>query len=788
MMVAQTISTLPTCSPFSQIALRLDEAGYHVLPVMPRGKTPAHFGARGWIPLAGWNGYSETPADETTLRRWIRCPDANVGIVLGSSTGEHQVIALDLDTDDPDELDALRAVLRPALETQIGTTGTGEPIMPTLLCKRGARGFTAFFRASMDTRTKSYRAPAPTPERPNAKRTVLEILTGNAPRQTVMPPSIHPEGMAYTFCTFDDAHETINYADGDMPLASELPILPAEVLAALHETLLAMGCDGGGGVEFRHDANEYPSPDNDNDGDDDPNIWRDLNNAALANLDAWAAYLPLAKLKRRGARWEAVPEWRPSQRDRPVAQRKPNLSIHPSGIRDMGDGSGYTALDVVQRAFGCNLDTAFDWLHGRLGLGDDDVVLLKTPSRSIKQREDGTLHDAETGEVLSGVCQPYVEEQRAPFVIERHGEPSPFPPTGWLVKNLIPDSGVMLLAGMSGAAKTFMAVHMATAMATKTQFLALPTRKRCGSVFLLGEGRGTIRRRLDAAAGAVEDAEVPLDRLPISFFECAVATPQERAAVVKALQSEADRMQREHRVGLGVVFVDTLAACCRFEDENSSAETTKAMVALADIASQLGVLVVAIAHHGKSAESGVRGSSALTASADVILTLTAEKEDDRVVHRQVGLAKTRDGETGAKFAFDLRSVHVADDEDGEPILSAYVARSDQPTIHERPTRPRPLSPAAAVYKRAFDVVFDRAVEIMPFGSEGGRWKAVTTEHVRSEFFASYPAEGDTHERRTDAKRKAFKNGQKSLLSRNMIATREIDGVEYVWQISTDVPT
>ena len=97
------------------------------------------------------------------------------------------------------------------------------------------------------------------------------------------------------------------------------------------------------------------------------NPHRQLNDEALANLDAWVPALMLYRCRRTQKGYEAVPTWRPSTTGRELEKRHLNLKIVPEGIRDFGADQGYTPLDLVMAACDCDLDTAFRFLSERLG-------------------------------------------------------------------------------------------------------------------------------------------------------------------------------------------------------------------------------------------------------------------------------------------------------------------------------------------------------------------------------------------------------------------------------------
>ncbi len=237
----------------------------------------------------------------------------------------------------------------------------------------------------------------------------------------------------------------------------------------------------------------------------------------------------------------------------------------------------------------------------------------------------------------------------------------------WLVKEWLPKQGVVLLAGQSRIGKTFLSLELAGALATGGTFFGRPVRERVGVLILAAEGAGTIAPRLEALRlhrlGGVDAA-----MLPIAWAE--IADANEIGAIVMAAAAE---MQKRFGLRLGMIAVDTVAAAFSV-DENDAQLATVAMKALHKLAGDADCLVVAVAHYGKSDGAGVRGSSAWTASADVILAATGEISEitGEVKDRKLALTKSRYAETGSVADFELRSVNVGLDEDGDPISAAIV--------------------------------------------------------------------------------------------------------------------
>src|SRR5262245_3259898 len=124
--------------------------------------------------------------------------------------------------------------------------------------------------------------------------------------------------------------------------------------------------------EFGYEAEPEPAERTANgDGRNIDSPYAELNQAALTRLPLWVQELPIHRLRRKQGRYaayEGVAQWRESTTPgRTLEQRDPNLSIVSSGIKDFGDDRGYTPLDLVMAAKGCDLKEAVDWLDERLG-------------------------------------------------------------------------------------------------------------------------------------------------------------------------------------------------------------------------------------------------------------------------------------------------------------------------------------------------------------------------------------------------------------------------------------
>ncbi|GLS23528.1 hypothetical protein GCM10007874_65490 [Labrys miyagiensis] len=367
--------------------------------------------------------------------------------------------------------------------------------------------------------------------------------------------------------------------------------------------------------------------------------------------------------------------------------------------------------------------------------------------------------------------------------IYRHGDPANPRPGPELVKGLLPVTGAALLAGQSRAGKTFVALDLAGALAEGSAFFGRKVLRQGATIYLAGEAMASLERRLDAMRAGRLGPEAP-QRLPVSWWAVeGLADSRRFAEALAHVKEEAAELKARHGLPLSLVIIDTIAAAFGFRDENDAAEATRHMQAMQKLARETGALVLGIAHYGKASETGVRGSSGFTGSADAILAVLAEIEaDGKVRNRRIALTKYRDGEQGWKRGFELQPITLegAWDEEGEAVTSCWVEAGAEGAHRDLPHILK-LSPAATAYLAAFrDVVGDQGAVARPFGHEGPAVVAVSREAIREAFYAAWPSDSDDETRKQEARRKRFNAGETALIAQGMIKFLETDGGGIIW--------
>lgn len=313
-----------TESPYERRAYAYIERGYSVIPIAPGTKRPGQYSAeKGWRGMTDWERYSQRLPTDLELPIWYTWPGAGIGLLTGKLSG---VIGLDrdYDTNGTDALDAL--------------------IPYTPVKKKGAKGYTAFFRYNGE-KSCSFNI--------NGMR-VLDVLSDG--RQTLMPGTLHPDGHTYVYLT-PDLLEDYDPCD--------LPVLPPDFMERVAKVLEP--------YQTKEDTKYQRKPHVDKEGPINTDLsiqaeyFRDLNRAALQRLDEWVPkIIPLTRPERDGFR--TIATWR--------GVKNPNVGIHASGIFDFGGNYGMTPIDLVMYANGLTFGKAADLLRECLRFSSGDVITM----------------------------------------------------------------------------------------------------------------------------------------------------------------------------------------------------------------------------------------------------------------------------------------------------------------------------------------------------------------------------------------------------------------------------
>jgi putative DNA primase/helicase len=238
------------------------------------------------------------------------------------------------------------------------------------------------------------------------------------------------------------------------------------------------------------------------------------------------------------------------------------------------------------------------------------------------------------------------------------------PPMGWLVKGVLPESGLAAIYGPPSSGKSFLCLDLAIAIAAGTRWFGARVNPR-PVVYLWLEGASGFRQR--AEAWKITNKSPLPDQFRYILQPFKLTEPADIHDLAQTLPAGA------------VVFIDTLNKAAPQTDENSSPEMGKLIEAARTLQAHTGGLVVLVHHTGKNPSAGPRGHSSLLAALDTAIEVTRGN-----AIRHWNLVKQKDGADGCKHGFNLLEVVLGMDVDGDPISSCCVIESEDGALSNLP--------------------------------------------------------------------------------------------------------
>jgi putative DNA primase/helicase len=242
----------------------------------------------------------------------------------------------------------------------------------------------------------------------------------------------------------------------------------------------------------------------------------------------------------------------------------------------------------------------------------------------------------------------------------------------WRIKHCLPETGIGVMGGQSGAGKSFLAQEAAFQIGQGGMFFG----HRCFKapvIYLALEGAGGFSGRL--RAWRTEFGEIPESVSFIVRQSFDIRQESDRAELIRTLQDMAFEK--------GVIILDTLAQAALGMEENSSEGMGAVIEGMQELQHAIGGLVLAVHHVGKDASRGLRGHSSLFAALDVVMEITRDGDV-----RSWKIAKNKDGKETDDFGFELAPVVIGEDYEGDEITSCVVRAMDLPEQKARPAGPR----------------------------------------------------------------------------------------------------
>jgi len=234
------------------------------------------------------------------------------------------------------------------------------------------------------------------------------------------------------------------------------------------------------------------------------------------------------------------------------------------------------------------------------------------------------------------------------------------PEIPYLVRGIVPRRGVACIYGPPASGKTFIVMDLIFSLASGAPFWFCIPIKSAPVAYVPLEGHGGIKKRIKAWQR--HNATELGDKVQIWDESFRLDDRED----IDALAQEAISL-----LGKGcVIVIDTLAQAMAGFDENGPAEMGAAIGGAQRLSSLVEGLVILVHHSGKDPTKGPRGHSSLPAALDASIEVIV-----RASGRAWKVRKSKDGEAGQEYGFDLVHYDLGTDADGEPVGSCAVRQT-----------------------------------------------------------------------------------------------------------------
>lgn len=225
------------------------------------------------------------------------------------------------------------------------------------------------------------------------------------------------------------------------------------------------------------------------------------------------------------------------------------------------------------------------------------------------------------------------------------------PKPQWVVKDMIPEKGLVAVFGPPKSGKTFIVLSIALHVAAGRWWCGHEVTQG-GVVYIAGEGQAGLWVRNAAMRQEYKlNSKLPFWALPqIVNFGNADQVDELAADIRNAVGG----------APISLVVIDTLARAMPGADENSSTEMGKVIANCDRLKEILGCTVMPIHHEGKDGTRGMRGSNSLDGAVDAAFKVAWSKTESASILTLTTYYQKECEEAPPKF-FDMTRVQVSED-------------------------------------------------------------------------------------------------------------------------------
>jgi hypothetical protein len=331
----------------------------------------------------------------------------------------------------------------------------------------------------------------------------------------------------------------------------------------------------------------------------------------------------------------------------------------------------------------------------------------------LTREDDGPRNDAPPiGEPIAATGQK--------FKLVRFGETAFDPNEEWRIKHIMPMKGVGLIYGKSQSLKSFVAMHLALAVARGESWAGKRVDKTT-VVYVCAEGQGGFPKR---AAGIIKARGIKgeVDFHIIYTAPNLGAMDGDLPALIAAIEAAG--------IKPGLVIIDTTAKVIGAAEENGPGMAAFVWNAGA-LSEHFGCFTLAVHHvgHGEDAQKRPRGWSGVIGAVDMQILC---ERDGEAFATALTVQKEKDEAAGFSLTANLSRVVLGTDRDGDEISTLVVDEVVKAEAVAKVAAPKSVPASQGLLMDCVISAIDEAgASFHPFGDEV---RGVADEHIRKRLY------------------------------------------------------
>lgn len=340
---------------------------------------------------------------------------------------------------------------------------------------------------------------------------------------------------------------------------------------------------------------------------------------------------------------------------------------------------------IASLDWSCGKEMARNWSMKSTRYTDDGFENAWKSYNSVHQNPItiSSLYKRLNEEIFEQVNNEMAPPYKKRFNLLSASELAAIPSSSWIIKSVLPEKGLAAIFGPSGSGKSFLAFDMMIAIAYQARWFGFRVINK-PVVYIGLEGKAGFKNRI-AAWEKANNTPAP-SNLKIVIDNFNLKTESEVIALASEIVAG--------NMGKGVIVIDTLNQATPGSDENSSVDMGININHLKLLQELTDGLVIIIHHTGKNVTQGLRGHSSLKGALDVNIEVSGTNKKSWL------LEKVKDGQDGISHGFQLKTIELGKDSDGDPITSCVI-EPDHSLIFEKP------EPTGTAQKAVYKLIKDR---------------------------------------------------------------------------------